>query len=178
MRDQLRAAHLVKARQSCNPVGLLRRRAPSSPAGLYEPVAVFAHLVASGAFQIIPLRLVLAHGLRPHVASGFGRGAPANHRIVVGGSRGRRSGTSDACGEKAEQDQQGGGTLQRIRTSARLRIMRASARSCNLQRRRTGPTSARMIPRMALTSRDDQPVLVKIVRSVFFVAWVREGGWK
>jgi hypothetical protein len=35
-----------------------------------------------------------------------------------------------------------------------------------------------MIPRMAFTSRDDQPVFVKMVRMVFFVAWVREGGWK
>src|SRR5437870_8194332 len=43
---------------------------------------------------------------------------------------------------------------------------------------RRGPTSARMMPRTALTSRDDQPVLVKIVRSVFRVAWVRDGGWK
>jgi hypothetical protein len=33
-------------------------------------------------------------------------------------------------------------------------------------------------PRTAFTSRDDQPVLVKMVRSVFFVAWVRDGGWK
>ena len=41
-----------------------------------------------------------------------------------------------------------------------------------------GPTSARMIPRIAFTSRDDQPVLVKIVRIVFRVAWVRDGGWK
>ena len=39
-------------------------------------------------------------------------------------------------------------------------------------------SSARTTPRIALTSRDDQPVLVKIVRSVFLVAWVREGGWK
>jgi hypothetical protein len=35
---------------------------------------------------------------------------------------------------------------------------------------RGGSTSARITPRMALTSRDDQPVFVKIVRSVFFVA--------
>jgi hypothetical protein len=35
-----------------------------------------------------------------------------------------------------------------------------------------------MTPRIALISRDDQPVLVKIVLSVFFVAWVLEGGWK
>jgi hypothetical protein len=35
-----------------------------------------------------------------------------------------------------------------------------------------------MIPRTAFTSRDDQPAFVKIVLSVFFVAWVREGGWK
>ena len=33
-----------------------------------------------------------------------------------------------------------------------------------------------MTPRTAFTSRDDQPVLLKIVRSVFFVAWVRDGG--
>jgi len=39
-------------------------------------------------------------------------------------------------------------------------------------------TKARMMPRMALTSRDDHPVLVKIVRTVFRVAWVRLGGWK
>ena len=37
-------------------------------------------------------------------------------------------------------------------------------------------TKARMIPRTAFTSRDDQPVLVKMVRIVFLVAWVREGG--
>jgi hypothetical protein len=43
---------------------------------------------------------------------------------------------------------------------------------------RAGPTSARMTPRTALTSREDQPVFVKMVRSVFFVAWVRDGGWK
>ena len=36
--------------------------------------------------------------------------------------------------------------------------------------RRAGPTSARTMPRIAFTSRDDQPVLVKIVRSVFLVA--------
>ena len=41
-----------------------------------------------------------------------------------------------------------------------------------------GLTRARMIPRIAFTSRDDQPVLVKMVRMVFLVAWVREGGWK
>ena len=35
-----------------------------------------------------------------------------------------------------------------------------------------------MMPRTAFTSRDDQPVLVKMVRMVFFVAWVRDGGWK
>jgi hypothetical protein len=34
-----------------------------------------------------------------------------------------------------------------------------------------------MIPRTALISRDDQPGLVKIVRMVFFVACVRDGGW-
>ena len=34
-----------------------------------------------------------------------------------------------------------------------------------------------MIPRTAFTSREDQPVLVKIVRSVFLVACVRDGGW-
>ena len=41
---------------------------------------------------------------------------------------------------------------------------------------RGGSTNARIIPRTAFTSREDQPVLVKIVRMVFFVAWVREGG--
>jgi hypothetical protein len=46
------------------------------------------------------------------------------------------------------------------------------------QRLRAGPTSARITPRTAFTSRDDQPVFVKIVRSVFLVACVREGGWK
>ena len=35
-----------------------------------------------------------------------------------------------------------------------------------------------MMPRTAFTSRDDQPVLVKMVRMVLRVAWVREGGWK
>jgi len=35
-----------------------------------------------------------------------------------------------------------------------------------------------MIPRTALTSRDDQPVFVKIVRMVLRVAWVRDRGWK
>ena len=34
-----------------------------------------------------------------------------------------------------------------------------------------GFASARMTPRTALTSRDDQPGLVKIVRSVLWVAW-------
>ena len=34
-----------------------------------------------------------------------------------------------------------------------------------------------MIPRIAFTSRDDQPVLVKMVRMVFLVASVRDGGW-
>src|SRR5206468_11532296 len=48
----------------------------------------------------------------------------------------------------------------------------------NNQRFRAGPTSARMIPRTAFTSREDQPVLVKIVRRVFLVASVRDGGWK
>ena len=39
-------------------------------------------------------------------------------------------------------------------------------------------TSARKIPLTAFTSREDHPVLVKIVRMVFFVDWVRDGGWK
>src|SRR5206468_6886357 len=45
-------------------------------------------------------------------------------------------------------------------------------------RSRAGPTSARMTPRIALASRDDQPPFVRIVRSVFLVTRVREGGWK
>src|SRR5687768_15737169 len=40
----------------------------------------------------------------------------------------------------------------------------------NQSLRRRGPTSARRIPRTALTSRDDQPVLVKMVRMVLRVA--------
>src|SRR6476469_287343 len=43
---------------------------------------------------------------------------------------------------------------------------------------RAEPTSARIIPRTALISRVDHPALVKIVRSVFLVACVRDGGWK
>src|SRR4051812_20309627 len=39
-----------------------------------------------------------------------------------------------------------------------------------------GPTKARITPRTAFTSREDQPVLVKMVRSVFWVARVRDGG--
>jgi hypothetical protein len=50
--------------------------------------------------------------------------------------------------------------------------------SLNQSLRLGGPTSARRIPRTALTSRDDQPVLVKMVLMVLRVAWVRDGGWK
>ena len=39
-------------------------------------------------------------------------------------------------------------------------------------------TSARMIPRIACTSRFDQPALVRMVRIVLRVAGVRSGGWK
>src|SRR5437867_1552258 len=60
-----------------------------------------------------------------------------------------------------------------------LPTMRLFQRPRNDQpRRRGGLTSARMIPRTAFTSRDDQPLLVKMVRIVFLVARVREGGWK
>lgn len=47
-----------------------------------------------------------------------------------------------------------------------------------VQRSLAGPTSARMIPRTAFTSREDQPDLVKIVRRVFLVASVRDAGKK
>ena len=46
------------------------------------------------------------------------------------------------------------------------------------QRLRAGPRSERTMPRTALTSRDDQPVLVKIERIVLRVTWARSGGWK
>ena len=44
-------------------------------------------------------------------------------------------------------------------------------------RRLAGEASARIIPRTALTSRDDQPVLVKIERMVLCVVRDRSGGW-
>jgi hypothetical protein len=46
-----------------------------------------------------------------------------------------------------------------------------------IYRRLAGEESARMMPRTALISRDDQPALVKIVRMVFWVDGIRSGGW-
>jgi hypothetical protein len=48
--------------------------------------------------------------------------------------------------------------------------MRWGSRWSKSQRRRSGFARARMMPRTAFTSRDDQPVLVKMVRIVFLVA--------
>src|SRR4051794_4565971 len=120
----------------------------------------------------VPVRFVHAHLFRAHARTDLGPDIVpgADDRVIVLLGRLRRGGLRSGSQSSHESEHD-------IPLKSLAAAMPHALAGAN-HRWRGGPISARKIPRTALTSRDDQPVLVKIVRIVLRLACVLDGGWK